>query len=204
MALSMHLQALVHLRFSRPSQVSTDRAIGKRLDGQQWNPCLQSLLTCLVEEGKDSHGFVCLITQHPRRTKAASSAAALEGDGGWTDTSEAMASKHQPSLPRPRCPCGGWSCCCWPPGRTNSAKSCADIVSTGETSLDCSLVASKLCWGFFWAQAHLEGWKQASWRQVLNPATVDKKNLSLFFLHLSTAETLRMLSSSVSCDKMTV
>lgn len=50
--------------------------------------------------GKDSHGFVCLITQHPRSTEAASSAAVLGGDGGWRDTSEAVASKRQSSLPR--------------------------------------------------------------------------------------------------------
>jgi hypothetical protein len=151
---------------------SQHRAIGKR-PPSTGRPAMEPVSTVsahMFSRGGIGFIWVCL-PQHPRRTKAASSAAALGGDGGWADTSEAVASKHQPSLPRPRCPRGGWSCCCWPPGRTNSDKSCADIVSTGETNLDCSLVASKLCWGFFWAQAHLEGWKQASWRQVLSPAS---------------------------------
>lgn len=34
--------------------------------------------------------------------------------------------------------------------------------------------------------------------------SVDRQNLSVFCFHSSTAETHRMLSSPVSCDKMTV
>lgn len=99
MALPMHLRALVPLPFSRPSRVSTERS---ERDSQEWNLCLWFLLTLFVGEEKDSHRFVCLIYQHPRRTKAASSAIVLR-DGGWKDTSEAVeVSKHQPSPPTAR------------------------------------------------------------------------------------------------------
>lgn len=100
MPLSTHPQVLVHLPFPRPSQVSTERS---ERDSQEWNLCLRFLLPHLIGEEKDSHRFVCLVSQHPRRTKAASSAAVLRGDVGWRDTSEAVGvSKHQLALPTAR------------------------------------------------------------------------------------------------------
>lgn len=85
-------------------------------------------------------------------------------------------------------------------------------MSTGETNPDCSLGASKFLLGLLLGSSpfgRLEAKKLVAVARDQPPrvqmgSTVDKQDLSLIFLRLSSAETRRVLSSSVSCDKITV